>query len=250
MKTFLLNLAAGISFFTRLPLHRLVIPPKENFSRVLPFATIAGWIVGLFAAGCWWLLSMVLPFEVCILLTIAATVIFTGALHEDGFADFVDGFGGGYTRERILAIMKDSQIGTYGVISLILLFAVRVGVLTDIDEKKIPALLITGAVVGRYIGVFLPSLLPYARTIEASKIQVGLTPLTPLQATVATFIAVGTICYFFGPASLIALAITSIPLPIIAIYIKQKIGGYTGDCCGMLITLSEIVWYIAILAIY
>lgn len=250
MKKFLQNLAAGISFFTRIPLHRLTTPPKECYSRVLPFATAAGWIVGLFAASVWWLLSHILPAELSILITLSATVIFTGALHEDGFADFVDGFGGGYSKERILAIMKDSQIGTYGVISLILLFATRFGVLSSIDRNLVPALLITGAVVGRFIGVFLPSLLPYARSVEASKIQVGLIPLSLLQATIATGITLATIYFFFGIISFTLLAITAISLPVSAFYIKKKLGGYTGDCCGMLITVAEIIWYIAILAYF
>jgi len=248
MKRLLLGMVAGICFFTRLPLHRVVMPPKEYFGRVLPWATLAGWLVGLLAAGIWSLSDMLLPDNVAAIVTLSAVTIFTGALHEDGFADFVDGFGGGYGKERILAIMKDSHIGTYGVISLILLFAFRWETILSIDYMYVPALLISGSVVGRYVGVFLPSLLPYARTVEASKIQVGLKPLTIVQATIATIIAALTGFYFFGFAGLIALVISLVTLPIAALYIKYKIGGYTGDCCGMLIVVAEVAWYISIAA--
>lgn len=249
MKCFFNNLIASVAFFTRLPIHRFYIPPKESFSKVLPFATVAGWIVGLFSAAIWWMAFQILPLQIAIIVAVLATVIFTGALHEDGLADFADGFGGGYTKERILAIMKDSQIGTYGVIALILLFAMRIGILSSISISKIPGLLIVGAVVGRYVGVLLPSLLPYARTVEASKIQVGLVPLTWLQLLVATAIALLSSWYFFGVASLVAFAVAVLTLPATSFYIRKKIGGYTGDCCGMLIVVAEVAWSIAILGL-
>ena len=246
MKRILQNLIAAISFFTRLPVYRLMMPPKECYSRVLPYAVVAGWVVGLFGAACWIVLAKALPFHFAVILTMAAMVLFTGALHEDGFADFADGFGGGLNKERILSIMKDSHIGTYGVISLILLFIVRFGALTSISSDKVVALLISGAVVGRFIGVLLPNFLPYARTIEASKIQVGLIPLTALQLIISLAVAAVTGYYFFGWMGLIALVMATCTLPVTVIYLKRKIGGYTGDCCGMLITTAEIAWYVAV----
>jgi len=246
MKPILQNLIASISFFTRLPMYRLMMPPKECYSRVLPYAVIAGWVVGLFGAACWIVFANALPLHFAIILTMAAMVLFTGALHEDGFADFADGFGGGLNKERILAIMKDSHIGTYGVISLILLFIVRFGALTSISSDKVAALLISGAVVGRFIGVLLPNFLPYARTIEASKIQMGLTPMTTLQIVLSLAVATSTGYLFFGWMGLFALALAACILPVGVIYMKRKIGGYTGDCCGMMITTAEIAWYVAV----
>lgn len=247
MKRQLQNLIAATSFFTRLPLYRLMMPPKECYSRVLPYAVVAGWLVGLFGAACWIAFAKVLPFHFAVILTMAAMVLFTGSLHEDGFADFVDGFGGGLNKERILAIMKDSHIGTYGVISLVLLFIVRFGALTSIPSDKVAALLISGAVVGRFIGVLLPSFLPYARTIEASKIQVGLVPMSALQIILSLAVAASTDYYFFGWTGLMALVLAACTLPATVIYLKRKIGGYTGDCCGMLITSAEVAWYVAVI---
>ncbi len=248
MKNQLQNLVAAISFFTRIPLYRLMQPPKESYSRVLPYATAAGWVVGAFAAGVWWMLSLALPPNVAVMLTVVAMVVLTGALHEDGFADFIDGFGGGFTKERILAIMKDSHIGTYGVVGLVLLFAVRIGVLVAFPSDRMVGVLVTGAVVGRFVGVLLPTFLPYARTVEASKIQVGLVPMTVVQIAASLLVTGATVYLFFGWMSLIALLVPLAFLPIVVIYLKGKIGGYTGDCCGMMITTAEVVWYVAVLA--
>lgn len=224
-------------------------PPKESYSRVLPYASLAGWIVGLVGAVCWWVTSAFLPETFAVVLTMVAMVLLTGALHEDGFADFADGFGGGLNKERILAIMKDSHIGTYGVISLVLLFLVRYGALTSVPDYLVGPLIVSGAVVGRFVGTLLPSFLPYARTVEASKIQVGLIPMSMLQIAASLTVAGGTAFYFFHYWGLIALAATIAILPLGVLYMRRKIGGYTGDCCGMMITTAEVAWYIAVVVI-
>ena len=106
---------ASLIFFTRLPFWRLHQPPKECYSRVVEHWPLVGWLTGGVMAATLYFGSMVLPYTVAVLLAIAARLLLTGALHEDGLADFFDGFGGGGNdRQRILDIMKDSHIGTYG----------------------------------------------------------------------------------------------------------------------------------------
>ena len=112
---------AAFIFFTRLPLWRLHEPPKESYKSVVEFWPLTGWLTGGLMALTLWLCSMYFPYTVAVLFAIVVRLLITGALHEDGLADFMDGFGGGGSdRSRILAIMKDSHIGTYGVIGLIL----------------------------------------------------------------------------------------------------------------------------------
>ena len=114
-------LLASLMFFTRLPWWRLRTVPKEAFEHVVDYWPLVGWLTGgtmalTFAVA----ISAGISPAVAALLAIAARMLLTGALHEDGLADFCDGFGGGTTRERTLAIMKDSHIGTYGVLGLLI----------------------------------------------------------------------------------------------------------------------------------
>ena len=117
-----MNLLAAFIFFTRLPFWRLKEVPSECFKHVVPYWPWVGWLTGSVMAMVLALGSLVMPVSLAWIWAIVTRLLITGALHEDGLADFFDGFGGGTTRERTLAIMKDSHIGTYGVIGLIVYF--------------------------------------------------------------------------------------------------------------------------------
>ena len=116
------KLAASLIFFTRLPLWRWVTVDSSYYSRVVELWPAVGWLTGCVTAGSLYAASMIFPPLAAVIIAFAVRVLLTGAMHEDGLADFFDGFGGGTSRERILAIMKDSHIGTYGVLGLILYF--------------------------------------------------------------------------------------------------------------------------------
>ena len=113
------RLWASLMFFTRLPFWRIRQVDAECFKHVVDYWPFAGWLTGGTAALVFWLVSGILPIATAALAAIGTRLWLTGALHEDGLADFCDGFGGGTTRERTLAIMKDSHIGTYGVLGLV-----------------------------------------------------------------------------------------------------------------------------------
>ena len=117
-----MNLLAAFIFFTRLPFWRLKEVPSECFKHVVPYWPWVGWLTGGIMVTVLWTCAQVMPISLAWILAIVTRLLITGALHEDGLADFFDGFGGGTTRERTLAIMKDSHIGTYGVIGLIIYF--------------------------------------------------------------------------------------------------------------------------------
>ena len=125
------NIAASLVCFTRLPFWRLkafrIVP--EYFSQVINYWAIAGWLTAGLMANSLWLSAQILPYSIAIIIALLSRILITGALHEDGLADFFDGFGGGNTKERILVIMKDSHIGTYGVISLIFYFVLFYSIL-------------------------------------------------------------------------------------------------------------------------
>lgn len=117
-----MNILAAFIFFTRLPFWKIKEVPAGCFKHVVPYWPLTGWLTGGIMAGTLWLAGQILPLPLAWIIAIIARLLATGCLHEDGLADFLDGFGGGTTRERTLAIMKDSHIGSYGVIGLIVYF--------------------------------------------------------------------------------------------------------------------------------
>ena len=117
------RLWAALMFFTRLPWWRIHEPKSEHFRHVVEYWPFVGWLTGgtmvlVYSTSMHFLHSLGLV----AILVIGSRVLLTGALHEDGLADFCDGMGGGSSRARTLEIMKDSHIGTYGVIGLIFYF--------------------------------------------------------------------------------------------------------------------------------
>ena len=127
---------ASLIFFTRLPFWRLHQPQKECYQRVVEHWPLVGWLTGGAMAATLYFGSMALPYTVAVMLAIAVRLLLTGALHEDGLADFFDGFGGGGNdRQRILDIMKDSHIGTYGVLGLVLYLALLAGALLSLSPE-------------------------------------------------------------------------------------------------------------------
>ena len=150
-------------FFTRLPFWRLADVEKEYFRNVVNFWPWAGIITG--GIGAWVMLgaSFFLPPVVAVILGVAARVLVTGALHEDGLADFFDGFGGGRDKESILRIMKDSHIGSYGVLGLVFYFALLVAVLSSMPIAIAASLFICGDIFCKFISSNVVNLLPYSR---------------------------------------------------------------------------------------
>lgn len=104
----MLHILAAFIFFTRLPFWRLAEVPSEYFKNVVSRWALVGWLTAGFSVIVLYATSLVLPTSVAVLLAIVTRLLITGCLHEDGLADFFDGFGGGTSRERILSIMKDS----------------------------------------------------------------------------------------------------------------------------------------------
>jgi adenosylcobinamide-GDP ribazoletransferase len=161
---------AALIFFTRLPFWRLHQPPKECYQTVVEHWPLAGWITGAAMAATLYFGSWYLPYMVAVILAIVVRLLITGALHEDGLADFLDGFGGGgNNRERILAIMKDSHIGTYGVIGLICYELLLFSALFAMPPALAALTILAADPYAKMVTSQLIIMMPYARNIEESK---------------------------------------------------------------------------------
>ncbi len=237
-------------FFTRLPFWRIATVDKEHFKNVVAWWPYAGIITGGIGAGVMYGTSFLFPATVAVILGVAARVLVTGALHEDGLADFFDGFGGGRDKESILRIMKDSHIGSYGVLGLVFYFSLLVAVLSSMPVKEAAAVFFCGDILCKSISSGIVNLLPYARTEEQSKNKLV---YNRTGNALATFFPLCLVWPFYS--LLLPLeALSAIVAPMVAFitlvhYMKYKIQGYTGDCCGATFLLCELSFLLASLGI-
>lgn len=238
-----MNLLAAFIFFTRLPFWRLKEVPSECFKHVVPYWPWVGWLTGGIMVIVLWTCAQFMPISLAWILAIITRLFATGCLHEDGLADFFDGFGGGTTRERTLAIMKDSHIGTYGVISLIIYFSLMLE-MRHLPLPLLCTLIICGDCWGKLCASQLINFLPYARKEEDSKAKVVYRRMNLREISIG--ILGGTIPFLtFLPFHLwIALITSNLVLFFLIRLMKRRIQGYTGDCCGATFLLCELTFYL------
>ena len=242
------GICAAIMMFTRLPLWRVVHVEKQHYAQALTYWPLVGFITGTTTWGVWYLTSSFFPLFIASILAIIARVWLTGALHEDGLADFCDGFGGGNSKEKILSIMKDSHIGSYGTIGLILYFMLYTAQLQAIPTVASAGIIIGADVLSKLCTAVMINTLPYARTEEQSKTRVVYRKTSLLKFAVITLCCLSLLWWIGTP--LLGL----LPLLLVALafrqYFKWKIGGYTGDCCGATVLLTEQCFYLSSTFIY
>lgn len=218
------------------------------YKRVVDLWSLTGWITGGFTALTLWLGLQVFPPLIAVIIACCARLLLTGALHEDGLADFIDGFGGGTSRERILEIMKDSRIGSYGVIGLVLYFLLLVCAVASFPLWLMPLIVLAADPWGKFCASSLINLLPYARKAEEAKNKL----IYNRMSLPAFFIslAAGILPVLLLPLPFWAAIIAPLILTTLFIsYLKYKLGGYTGDCCGALALLCELSFILCCLLI-
>lgn len=244
-----MRVLAAFIFFTRLPFWRVKEVPAESFKHVVNYWPLVGWLTGTLTAVTLWLTSMILPAGIAVLLAIICRLLVTGALHEDGLADFFDGFGGGNTKERTLAIMKDSHIGSYGVIALIFYFLLLWGLLSVLPIPLACFVIVAGDVWSKLVASQLINVLPYARKEEESKNKTVYNRMG-WQAFLISLIFGVTPLLVLLPAGLWLAAL----LPLFVFFILYRImskhlQGYTGDCCGATVLMCELSFYFGVVII-
>lgn len=230
---------AAFMFFTRLPFWKLKTVPQECFKHVVAYWSLSGWLTGgLMALACWGLLFL-FPAPVAVIGALIVRLLVTGALHEDGLADFFDGFGGGYDRESTLRIMKDSFIGSYGVIGLIMYYLLGVSLLLALPVQMLPVVLGCADPFAKYVGSHILRELPYARKESESKAKVVYDRFTWKEMLMSAL--GGLLPLVFLPLSYWWILIGPVIVFFLLIYLfRSRLGGYTGDCCGALFLLAEL----------
>lgn len=263
MSSLLYRIVAALTFFTRLPLWRLCNVPAEYYKKVIPLWPLAGWVTGGMMAAVFALTVQVLPLPVAVVLALVSRVLLTGALHEDGFADFCDGFGGGTTKQRTLEIMKDSHIGTYGVLGLVLyyllMYNVLVALIPDIAARcliDVPAagatVLLMCDVLAKMISTAIVWFLPYARTAETAKNKLVYANVSFMEKVASLVIGVLPVVLFCPDAIFVSVLVSfwlSVAVfGMMIIFMHRRINGYTGDCCGAIFITTELTMLLSLLA--
>ena len=243
-----MKVLAAFIFFTRLPFWRIKEVPAKYFKRIVPYWPIAGWLTGGIMVGILWIAAQILPISIAWVLAILSRLLITGCLHEDGLADFFDGFGGGHDKAGILRIMKDSHIGSYGTIGLILYFILYVSLLSSFYSLALPGVIIGADVLSKLCTAVMINTLPYARTEEESKVKVLYRKIRLCEFVLVALPCLTALWLMSTP--FLALIPTLLILTGLRWYFKRKIGGYTGDCCGASVLLAEQFFYIGATIVY
>lgn len=235
------EVAVAFQFLTRIPTLSKTFE-VDSLSRAAKFFPLVGLVVGCGAAFLQKLLSSHLSRAVIALVVLAYLMLITGCLHEDGLADTADGFGGGWSKDQILAILKDSRIGSYGAAALVLSLLARYVLLASLPAERFAAYVISSHVLCRWSSLPLSYFLPSAREQEGQGARIAkLTSLSTLIfGSLFSFAVVILALRWSAVAPLLA---TLLVVTLSGMFYWRKIGGVTGDCFGATNQLAEIAVY-------
>ena len=237
---------AAFIFFTRLPFWRLHQPEKNAYKTVVEHWPLVGWLTGFSMAAVLYLGSHVFSYEIAAVLAILTRLLLTGALHEDGLADFLDGFGGGGNdRQRVLDIMKDSHIGTYGVIGLILYFVLFFFVITSMSPLESALTIMAADPFAKMLSAQLTQMMPYARTEETAKnhtVYRKFNVVAGISLAIQGLLPIGLYVYYMYARVnwQLIVFVPAIIMYFLYLLIWRRLRGYTGDCCGAVCLITEL----------
>jgi adenosylcobinamide-GDP ribazoletransferase len=234
------SLLAAVSFLTTLPAGR-----QEQFEpqRMLPWFPVVGLLLGLFLATADLLLLHVWPVMAASLLEVILLAALTGALHLDGVADTADGLYGQRTREKALAIMKDSRVGAMGLVAVLVVFCLKWSALAALDTHRFAALLLVPAY-ARGTMVLLMQALPYGRP-EGGTGRDFFRSAIPRRANLGLLLPVG-LSLLLGPRLVMLNLGFLLVTAALVFYYRRKIGCITGDMLGAACEITEALLFLAL----
>jgi adenosylcobinamide-GDP ribazoletransferase len=242
-------LFSSILYFTRLSLPFKVEYRIENQQLALTWFPLIGAVVGGLGALVFWLVNLYLPHSVAVITSLAASVLITGGFHEDGFADVCDAFGGGYNKDQRLKIMKDSRVGAYALIGVVLLFAMKIALLIEIQTLWVPVILITSHVLSRWSTLIISWGWSYARPKGDSKSRDTSHPISWFRFIWATILGFSPLLLFESWWALVTIPVVIIFSMLAGTWFHKRIGGYTGDCLGAVQQVNEVLVMVSLLIV-
>ncbi|MCP8686914.1 adenosylcobinamide-GDP ribazoletransferase [Marinobacterium sedimentorum] len=234
----------ALTFFTRIPAPAWVKFGPDELNHASRYFPLAGLIIGLAAAALYAIFALLFPATIAVLLSTGGILLLTGGFHEDGLADLCDGFGGGWTPQQTLEIMKDSRLGSYGALGLIIVLGLKLASLISINDVLIA--LIAGHTLSRFVAVSLIHTDSYVQLDRLSKVRPLASNMSRTELLIATAPALA--CLFLLPGYSVLAVITALLL--LRLYLcrlfRRRLGGYTGDCLGATQQLAEVAVYLVL----
>jgi len=241
------SLALAVLFLTRLPLRLKDEPAPDALARAMPLFPLVGAGIGLAIGALYWLAHQLLPTLPAALIAVAGGILLTGALHEDGLADCADGFGGGEDAADTLRIMRDSSIGAYGALALILSVSLRAAAMAGLDASaKVAAALVAAHALSR---AFLPAAMHFMPPASASGVAAAAGQPRAGEAGTALLAAllIALLALPLGATAAAVLA-AGAAAAVCAAMARRKLGGHSGDVLGAMQQLGETAARLAVLA--
>jgi adenosylcobinamide-GDP ribazoletransferase len=225
-----------LGFFTRLP---VTGAPDRRLASAIWAAPLVGIFVALAGALAFTVVDALgLPPGIAAAFALAAMMLFTGCLHEDGLADVADGFGGGSTRERKLEIMKDSRIGTYGVVAMVVAMLLKWSALQELATQW----LVFTALIAAYVSAraLMPAFMLMVPPARSFGLSAGAGAVSPGAAAVALFIGAAALLFLGLFPAIVAAIVLGLWFIALKTLTERQIGGQTGDVLGTLEQGGEI----------
>ncbi len=249
----------ALGFFTRIPVPQFADFQTEELNQSAKYFPLIGILVGLVGAVTFFIATLIFPQSIAVLTSMACTIWLTGAFHEDGLADSMDGIGGGFEREQVLTIMQDSRLGTYGALALFFALFGKFQVLTHLHPAFVPMVLVVGHALSRLAAVWVMATASYVK--PSGKAKPLATQITTVHLAVANLFGLSPwlsmlvmlMVFHHTPWTMIKLVLMT-ALPVLAIWtwwrakLLRRIGGYTGDTLGATQQITELVFYLGVLA--
>ncbi len=241
-------LLTAVQYFTRVPVPAWVGHSTTQLNGCVRYFPLVGIGVGALSAGVLLLADLALPHAAAVLLAMAATAGLTGGFHEDGLADTFDGLGATADRERALEIMKDSRLGTFGALALFFVLSLKFAALAGLSPPLAAPALIAGHALSRWCSILVIWRLDYIRPEESSRSKPLVHALRSGELAVATAFALVPLVLLHRIPALAGLAAAALTVIVLARWFSRRLQGYTGDMLGAVQQLTEVAFYLSLLA--
>lgn len=245
----------ALMFYTRIPVPSNIGHTQEDLECSRKYFPLIGWVVGGIACLALYLFQLAFPLSVSLLLALASSIYWTGAFHEDGLSDSFDALGGGWDQEQVLRIMKDSRVGTFGIVSLFLLLFLKFFALYELGMDSLFLLLVSwfnAHTVARTIATTFLQTHDYVSDPDQSKAKPlardRLSPGPLLYSVMWGLIPL--LLFYRTPYLLLAIVPSYLTKVFMARVFQKRIGGYTGDALGAVEQLCELVFLLSVLALW
>lgn len=253
---------AALMFFSRIPCPKWVDHSPEYLNKATRYFPLIGWILGVFTFAFYFAANQIFNAEISVIISMISGILITGAFHEDGFADVCDGFGGGWTKHQILEIMKDSRVGAYGVIGVILIMLMKFYLLLQVVHTPISLvintsftlliLFIAAHAISRLAAASIVFTHAYVREDLNSKSKPIAQDFSWKEVVGSSLFGLSPIIFlsFYQYQILYTIIIVTATRYFLARYFQKWIGGYTGDCLGATQQVCEVVFYLSAIGIW